>query len=527
MRIVTDTAGTAYSPVAATSILVGVNSTVASVNAAIANISNGTLPGLTPGAALIAKVAAVQAEITALEKATAGTNATFDTNKDGSVTKGEAQGVQGLAVAARGAVDIKTTAVLTDEAATAASNLLNAKALVAASGTAAVTAQSTYDAAVAAQKVLVGTTAEVKASAVVGTPASNNYVPASADYVAAHNDAQGNPVAQVGTAQVGTAASANYKPAVLPQTAAEVAEANAVSAASTALTAVNSSLLAAGAATTYAKLNIAFGGTVAVPKITDQASLKIALNSVDGTAIKTALITELQKLPTFGQAAIDAVSKETAIIAANDAVDNAAVLPGFGATGYVAAAKADATAADLVVKATAADSAVAAAKVVVDKFAALDTKVTLATTELNTFKAANIDKVTITDLTNNAGAPVLATAKSDVFYFTKVATGLDFNIGGTAASTFGAGDAIVLGSGYTLNSGALSTGNNSSLEVFFVKGATGTQVVIETNAVGSATTVVDATGNVTAAGSPDTAVINLVGVTADHLSFNNGVVSYV
>src|SRR3546814_15408674 len=36
--------------------------------------------------------------------------------------------------------------------------------------------------------------------------------------------------------------------------------------------------------------------------------------------------------------------------------------------------------------------------------------------------------------------------------------------------------------------------------------------------VGSATTVLDAAGNVTAAGSPDAAVINLVGVTADHLS---------
>jgi len=499
MRIVTDTAGTAYNPAAATSILVGVNSSVASVNAAIANISNGTLPGLTPGAALIAKVAAVQAEITALEKATAGTNATFDTNKDGSVTKVEAQGVQSLAVAARTAVDTKTTAALTDEAATAASNLLNAKALVAASGTAAVNAQSTYDAAVATQKALVGTTAAVKGSLQVGTP--GNGIP---------GDANEFP-------------SSDYKPAVTAQTAAQVAEANAITGAATAMTAVNSSLNAAGAATTYAKLNIAFGGTVGTPVITDSTSLKAALNSVNGTTTKAALITELQKLPTFGQAAIDAVSKEASIIAANGAVTTAE--GGTGISAYVTAAKADAAATDVVVKATAADTAVAAAKVVVDKFLALDTKSTLANTELNTFKAANVDKVTITDLTNNAAATVSATAKSDVFYFTKVATGLDFNVGGTAATTFGTGDAIVLGSNYTANAGALTTGNASALEVFFVKGATGTQVVIETNAVGSATTVVDASGNVTA--SPDAAVINLVGVTADHLTFANGVVSYV
>ena len=466
------------------------NNTVASVNTAIANISNGTLPGLTPGAALIAKVAAVQAEITALEKATAGTNATFDTNKDGSVTKVEAQGVQSLAVSARTAVEVKTTATLTDEAATAASNLLNAKALVAASGTTAVGAQNTYDAAVAAQKVLVGTTAAVKA-----------------------------------VAEVGTVGQPGYVAPVAAQTAAQVAEANAITGAATAMTAVNSSLNAAGAATTYAKLNIAFGGTVGAPVITDSASLKLALNSVNGTTTKAALITELQKLPTFGQAAIDAVSKEAAIISANSAVTTAE--GGTGISAYVTAAKADAAATDVLVKATAADTAVAAAKVVVDKFLALDTKTTLATTELNTFKAANTDKILISDLTANgtAGVTTATAAKSDVFYFTKVTTGLDFTIGGTAANTFGTGDSIVLGSAYTANAGALTTGNASALEVFFVKGATGTQVVIETNAVGSATTVVDASGNVTA--SPDAAVINLVGVTADHLTFANGVVSYV
>ena len=491
-------------------MIVKVDGTAASVATAIASISNGTLPGLVPGQALIAKVAAVQAEITALEKATATTNAAYDANKDGSVTKTEAGTAATAADDARFSVATgvspKTTAVLTDEAATAAKTLSDASALVDASGAAAVAAKSAYINAVAAQKALVGSTAAVKAADQVGN-AGTGGDPTDLGYIAP---------------------SADYKPAVIAQTAAQVAEANAVAAASTALTAVNSSLNAAGAATTYAKLNVAFGSPTGPTAITNAATLKAALNTVDGTAIKAALIAELQKLPTFGQAAIDAVSKEASIIAANNAVGTAEGGTGIGA--YVTAAKADAVASDLVVKATAAaDAAVAAAKVVVDKFLALDTKSTLAVTELNTFKTANADKVEFTNLTGKAAASVAAeaTAKSDVFYFTKVAATNDFNIGGTAATTFGTGDSIVLGSGYTLNTGALTTGNNSALEVFFVKGATGTQVVIETNAVGSATTVLDAAGNVTAAGSPDAAVINLVGVTADHLSFNNGVVSYV
>ena len=452
-------------------MIVKVDGTAASVATAIASISNGTLPGLVPGQALIAKVAAVQAEITALEKATATTNAAYDANKDGSVTKTEAGTAATAADDARFSVATgvspKTTAVLTDEAATAAKALSDASALVDASGAAAVAAKSAYINAVAAQKALVGNTA----------PAA--------------------------------------------------AQTKAVADAATAMAAVDSSLKAIDAVTPYAKLNVAFGSPTGPTAITNAATLKAALNTVDGTAIKAALIAELQKLPTFGQAAIDAVSKEASIIAANNAVGTAEGGTGIGA--YVTAAKADAVASDLVVKATAADAAVAAAKVVVDKFLALDTKSTLAVTELNTFKTANADKVEFTNLTGKAAASVAAeaTAKSDVFYFTKVAATNDFNIGGTAATTFGTGDSIVLGSGYTLNTGALTTGNNSALEVFFVKGATGTQVVIETNAVGSATTVLDAAGNVTAAGSPDAAVINLVGVTADHLSFANGVVSYV
>lgn len=492
-RINTDAAGTTnFTKAGAAASIADVDGTTASVNTALTAIAGGTLNGLTPGAAVIAKLTAVQAEVTALEKATFGTNPAYDTDKNGSVSETEAQAAKTKADTARTDVSAKTTVALTTEAETAAQKLLDAKALVAASGTAAVTAQNTYDAAVATQKTLVGNTAAIKE--VIG---------------------------------VGVIGDPGYVAPVAPKTAAEAAEENAVAAAVVARDAADSALKATGAATTYAKLNVAFGdGAV---KITDAASLKTALNSVNGTTLKADLIAELQKLPTFGQAAIDSYAKEAAIVAANDAVDTAkgaAILGnGVGGTGYVAAAEADAAASATLAKATAADTAAQAAKVVVDKYLALDTKTTLVTTEFNTFKTANADKVSFDDLTGNAAALANATAKSDVFYFTKVAATDDFNIGGTATTTFGAGDSIVVGANYVGNTGALSTGNNSALEVFFVKGQTGTQVVIETNAVGSATTVVDTNGNVTA--SPDAAVINLVGVSVEHLSFANGVISYV
>jgi len=123
------------------------------------------------------------------------------------------------------------------------------------------------------------------------------------------------------------------------------------------------------------------------------------------------------------------------------------------------------------------------------------------------------------------GDILVTSAKSDVFYFgSKLDATKDLSIG-TSTSTFGAGDSIVLGSGYTFNAGALSTGNANALEVFLIKGATGTQVVIETEAYGNSNTTVGTDGTVLA--SPSATVINLVGVTADHLSVANGVVSYV
>ena len=117
----------------------------------------------------------------------------------------------------------------------------------------------------------------------------------------------------------------------------------------------------------------------------------------------------------------------------------------------------------------------------------------------------------------------------EAFYFGEKVTAVDdFTIGNTSTSTqFGAGDAIVLGTGYSFNSGALSTGDNNKLEFFFVKTDAGTQVVIETANYGSGAATPSDTTGVPVAGGDNLAVITLTGVTADHLAVNNGVISYV
>ena len=114
-----------------------------------------------------------------------------------------------------------------------------------------------------------------------------------------------------------------------------------------------------------------------------------------------------------------------------------------------------------------------------------------------------------------------------MFYFadkTAVNASADFKI-----DSFKAGDSIVLGSGYTFNNGALSTGDGNKLEFFLVKGDNGVQLVLETAKYGSSDiTTQSATTGVIAANPADHAtVITLTGVTADHVSVANGVVSYV
>lgn len=471
----TDTVGAEYNATAGASVIAGVDGSAASVTAALANISNGTLTGLVPGVALINALAVANADKVAYGVTAAASNSTFDANKDGVVTAKEAKDAFDTASTARFTdVSSKSTADLTADLNTKVTDLAAAKAAVTAvtGGSAAVAA---YDTAVAAQKTLIGTvTAAAAKTAAEGVTAA---VKASIDVA-------------------------------VPATAA-------------------------GTAVSFQTLSKAFAGDIVT--ITDGTSLITALK-VPGTdtasiTAHTKLVTELAKVTTFGPQLTAAVDKELALIkAAGDVtsaenilkvVDNSLTASVVEGADYISKAGAQTTANDLLVKAQAADATLNTAKVVVDKYTSLDTAILSSKTAINNFVAANADKVTITDI--SGATSVQASAKSDVFYFANKATTTDFSIGGT--NNFSTGDSLVLGSGYTFNSGALSTGNSNTLEFFLVKSTTGTQVVIENDAFGNSNTVVGADGNITA--SPNATVINLVGVTADHLSVANGVVSYV
>ncbi|WP_208279241.1 hypothetical protein [Massilia oculi] len=102
-------------------------------------------------------------------------------------------------------------------------------------------------------------------------------------------------------------------------------------------------------------------------------------------------------------------------------------------------------------------------------------------------------------------AVVGATSASDIFIL------------GTATATtltgFGASgnDSIFVGTEYKLNAGALSTGDDAALEVFFVQNGGRAEIHVETKAYGS--------------DSGDVSVITLVGVDATDLQLNNGVIT--
>jgi len=491
----TDTVGANYNGTAGAAVIANVDGTPASVATAVNAITTGTLTGLVPGVSLINAVAAANADKAAYGVATATTNPTFDgiadqnasgaNVKDGVVSSAEATDALALANTNRGTASGSDTKTVTDNAASTATAAAAAKSLAIANGKSA--AVSAYDSAVAAQKALIGTSTAAAALTAAQTAESAAY--ASAD-----------------VALKASGATVTY---------------------ATILAAYNTGLGANGVAKVTADIDTAaeLAAIINTTPTTGKAAggYTVEQNLTALLAAKAAVKTELAKLATYGQPAIDSSAKVTAL---TDAATTVSTTGGAGAgvQDYASKAVAAATAADTLAKVTVADAAVAAAKVVTDKYTALDNSIDVAKAALATFAANNSDKVTLTDI-SGVNTTTQATAKADVFYFgnTKAVAANDFAIDGT--TNFGAGDSIVLGTGYTYNSGALSTGNANTLEFFLVKGATGTQVVIETEAYGNSSTTVGTDGTVLA--SPNATVINLVGVTADHLSVNNGVISYV
>ncbi len=105
------------------------------------------------------------------------------------------------------------------------------------------------------------------------------------------------------------------------------------------------------------------------------------------------------------------------------------------------------------------------------------------------------------------GASAAGTAGADIFVVEDAMT--------TTITGFGrvGSDALFIGSGYTLNSGAITTGNNAVLEVFFIQSGTSTQVRLETEVYGSDSAAVAEQ------------VITLTGVTATDLVLENGIIT--
>ncbi|MEL7650406.1 MAG: DUF4214 domain-containing protein [Stutzerimonas stutzeri] len=190
-----------------------------------------------------------------------------------------------------------------------------------------------------------------------------------------------------------------------------------------------------------------------------------------------------------------------------------------GGAAYLAALSADNTADGLVADAQEADALVAALQSIVDQFTALETTQTDALAALNQFDTdnanvvINIDSLVAADV---AGG----TAVNDVYILPGVAGFAD-----TAVANFGTdgNDYILIGSEYSFNSGALTTGNNNALEFFVVQGATGAQLVFESVNYGSSTVTVDAAGTATA--SADATVITLTGVNAADVVVDNGIIT--
>lgn len=465
----TDTVGAEYNAEAGASVLVGVDSTPASVTTALAAISGGTLTGQVPGLALINAYNAAVDAVAAYGETAAASNVAFDTNEDGSVSFTEAQ--------------------------TALSTATTARALPANGGTATTTVLTAN---------VTDATTELAAAKTAATAVTG-----------------------------GAAAIAAYDSAVAADTAATAALTANVAAKAAAEAGLNTSVTASGSTVTYATLSDAAG--VATDFTTAAQVTAYLADSSNSAATRAALTTELNKVTTYGAevvkagalglTAADAADTLTDATTALVAIDNASTTTVVEGQAYIDAQTDLATATTTLANAKTQDANVAAAKIVVDQYTALNKVAADANTAIGTFDTANTSvAITVLAGANVAGTGTTAAPIKDVFYFADKAVAAsaasDFSI-----TSFSTGDNIVLGNGLTYNSGALSTGNNNVSEFFLVQKGADTLVVLETAAYGSASVTGTAAGATTA--SPDAAVITLTGVTLDHVSVANGVISYV
>ncbi len=479
----TNTAGTSYNAAAAKAVIDPVDGTAASVATATTAIANGTLAGLIPGVGLVNTLATAQTAEAAVQTAnTAAVNALVT-----KLAANVAVGTQTDLLAANATYAQKVAAIVADSA------TFRGAGNVSADSTAVLTAKAA-DAATAVTTARAALSASDKALAVT----YDNAIIAEAAALAAKPTAiaKGAVIGSLGADAGATALLAAHGGGV---TATEL-YAEYVAATPTARAALDNEFKAVS---TYAAF---------------KASAVKDAAYVDAVKAKLAAFDVMDTDTGAGNGSTQTV--DGVVITNTDATAGSAT-----ANTYVVAAAAKAAADALVVKAIAADVDVAAVKVITDANKAANDISLKAAADITAFNAAN----TTAKIVNIDSVNASATVKESFYFADKVglAAGTDYTIGtATTTSQFGAGDSIVLGTGYTFNSGALTTGNNNALEFFLVKTDTGTQVVVEGTVFGSAAVTANATTGVATA-ADNVTVINLVGVTADHLSVANGVISYV
>ena len=482
----TDTAGANYNVAAGTASIVGVDSTAASVSAATAKIAAGSLVGQVPGQGLVKALAAAQTAEDAVHTGnTAAVNAL--------VTK--------LAAPAVFADGSSATATATDPAVLGATPTYAAKV-----------AAITTDAKDFRDKVSLDSTT------VLNTKASDAAIALTAATAGVTTVADKALVATYTTAFANEASALAAKPTAIVK--GNVVGGLQADASATAI------LAAHGGGVTAAALYAEYvAGTAAQRSAIDTKFANSAyFATFKATAAKDAAYVDAVKAKLAAQDALDTDTTASTQTVDGVTLTNTDVAGGTTATNtYISAAIAKAAADALVVKAVAADADVAAVKAITDANKVASDATAKAGTDITAFNnnAANIaNNVEIKQI---AAGPAV-TAVKETFYFAAKPTGLAAD--DVAITNFGAGDSIVLGSNVAFNAGGISTANHNAAEFFLVKTDTGMQIVIENTVFGSAGVTPSATTGVATA-ADNLTVITLTGVTAEHLSVANGVISYV
>lgn len=237
----------------------------------------------------------------------------------------------------------------------------------------------------------------------------------------------------------------------------------------------------------------------------------IALEMPEGTVAAGALPTLAQittYTATLQKAVDDAADGSPEEAAAQEAYDDFADL--------VATYKASATVdtrvkalTDATAEVTAANKAITDLTKLVDtynKAVALDAQKTALNDAIKAAEKVFLD--------NKLAAPViadgseLATGASDIYVAGK--TDAEISLFGLIGT-----DSLYIGTNYTLNTGALTTGNNAVLEAFIIADGANTNIVLEKTVFGSS------------AATPEVVTITLVGVDATDVQLNNGIITLV